>query len=346
MSASFRGFFALPLLFVILALAGGCRDDGEQKPGSGQEPAAQAESSFPARQDQPAGETKVYPLTLPGQEASPAERKSAQEAVDYANAAGSVIVDGVCGRYPMHIMRMVEEYRTLFEADRIAGPAPAPGCAAKGVSAPPAAMFGEKNAAAMADDLKAMDSASQSMQEKYRDLQAYVRDRKLKDDGQKGDQLSGDISDAYKKFQAARGHFLEIMDAKAEDAQDVLLRGSPLRAQVRMARRIFGDFRKCAEFITAGEPDQNAMAGLVDRAAADITTAENLPFPVSGEAEMTYRAYLKEARAVEAAFRRGISESFHAPVRTAINTAWQQCGDGYNRFVDAMGEAEVRKPQP
>ena len=244
----------------------------------------------------------------------------------------------------MKIMRMVEEYRTLFAADRIAGPEPAQDCAVKGVPVPEAAMFGEENAAAMSSDLKTMDQASRSMQEKYRQLQNYVQDRKIRDDGQKGDQLSGEITDSYALFRDARVHFLKIMNAKAEEAQDTLLRSSPLRAQVRMARRIFEDFRQCAEFISAGEPDQNAMTTLVDKAAADITTAENLPFPVAGAAEMTYRTYLKGARAVEAAFRRGISESFHAPVRVAINTAWQECGAEYNSFVDAMGDTSVKKP--
>ena len=235
----------------------------------------------------------------------------------------------------MHIQRMGEEYKTLFAADRIAGPEPAQDCAVKGVPAPEAAMFGEENAASISADLKTMDQASRSMQEKYRQLQSYV---------QKGDQLSGEITASYALFRDARGHFLKIMNAKAEEAQDTLLRSSPLRAQVRMARRIFEDFRQCAEFISAGEPDQNAMAALVDKAAADITTAENLPFPVAGVVEMSYRTYLKGARAVEAAFRRGIKDSIDARVRVAINTAWQECGAEYNSFVDAMGDTSVRKP--
>ena len=348
MSARIPGRLALSALIACLVFVGGCRDDSQQK-GTSEQAASEQQEQTQARGEEPAAKTasgsaEVYPLTQPGPEATPEEQASAQEAVTYANTAGSVIVDGVCGRYPMQIMRMVEEYKTLFAADRIAGPEPAQDCAVKGVPAPEAAMFGEENAASMSADLKTMDQASRSMQEKYRQLQSYVQDRKIRDDGQKGDQLSGEITASYALFRDARRHFLKIMNAKAEEAQDTLLRSSPLRAQVRMARRIFEDFRQCAEFISAGEPDQNAMAALVDKAAADITTAENLPFPVAGVVEMSYRTYLKGARAVEAAFRRGISESFHAPVRVAINTAWQECGAEYNSFVDAMGDTSVRKP--
>ncbi len=151
MSARIPGRLALSALIACLVFGGGCRDDSQQK-GTTEQAASEQQEQTHARGEEPAAKTasgsaEVYPLTQPGPEATPEEQASAQEAVTYANTAGAVIVDGVCGRYPMQIMRMVEEYKTLFAADRIAGPEPAQDCAVKGVPAPEAAMFGEENAA-------------------------------------------------------------------------------------------------------------------------------------------------------------------------------------------------------
>ncbi len=164
------------------------------------------------------------------------------------------------------------------------------------------------------------------------------------DEGKRGVELVASLEADYEAFAKARDHFITTVNAKVDEAQSVLLRAHPMKAQVMLARHVFEGFRKAAEAVGLGEPDAKHMAGILEGIATDIDTAEHIPFPIAGEVEMTYRHYLKSSRAVLNVFRQGVSASYSQDVRRGINEAWTKCRTQYNAFVDASSAVVVKRP--
>ena len=328
--------------FLCLAGLGGCdegREDGRTGAVSGQGSAGTAGTASPSAAG---GGTRVYPLSQPGPEPAPEEREHAEAVVEFANEAGAVVADGLCGRYPLLVMREVQAYRRGYAARHLAVEAPRAGCAAAGVPEPQETVLGS-DAESLRADLKAMDGKRASMQAAYAALERYAADRSAIDEGKKGAELAASLEADYEAFARAREHFIAVVNAKAEEAQGVLLRAHPLKAQVLLARRLFEGFRNGADAVGSGEPDAKIMAGILDSIAADLDQAEHLPFPMAGETEMAYRCFLKSARAVLDAFRKGVSASYSQDVRKGINEAWTQCRAQYNVFVDKSSSVAVKR---
>ncbi len=289
------------------------------------------------------GGARVYPLSQPGSEPTSEERRQAEAVVEFANEAGSVVADRLCGRYPLLVMREVQAYRRDFTARPLAVEAPQAGCAAAGVPESQAAVFGS-DAELLRADLKVMDQKRAAMQAAYAALERYVADRTARDEGKRGAELADSLEANYKAFAKAREHFITVVNAKAEEAQGVLLRAHPLKAQVLLARRVFEGFRKAADAVGFGEPDAKLMAGILEGIATDIDTAEHIPFPIAGEVEMAYRHYLKSSRSVLNVFLQGVSASYSQDVRRGINEAWTKCRTQYNAFGDASSAVVVKRP--
>ena len=288
------------------------------------------------------GGTRVYPLSQPGSEPTSEERRQAEAVVEFANEAGAVVADGLCGRYPLLVMREVQAYRRDFTARHLAVEAPQAGCAAAGVPESQIAVLGN-DAELLRADLKVMDEKRVAMQVAYAALERYVADRTAMDEGKRGVELVASLEADYEAFAKARDHFIIEVNAKADEAQSVLLRAHPLKVQVMLARRVFEGFRKAADAVGLGESDVKLMAGILEGIASDLDNAEHLPFPIAGEVEMAYRHYLKSARAVLDSFRQGVSASYTQNVRKGINEAWTQCRAKYNGFVDAVSAVVVKR---
>lgn len=343
----------LLVLVFCFCLAGGCREDGERSDGKKAESEAVSEpqpmdsstaaSTSTGGAPSPAPGEGVYALSTPEPAASEKERAHAQGIIDFSNAASMLLEEGVCGRYPALILQAVKGYREIFVAEPVSGPKPEVSCAAQISPQPDEGLFGS-TAALLSADLATMDRERQSMQNQYAQLRKYAADTTIRDDGVRGDELCGGISTAGKAFAAAREHFFSLVNPAAEEAQDTLLRAHPLRGQFRLARRLFAAFQQAAGRIGADEPDPLSLTTLITGMDSDLTTAERLPFPLPGEAEMNYRAFLKSARALVDVLRRGQVESFHTPVRIALNNAWNLCRTAYNRFVDAAVGLDAPAP--
>ena len=332
----------LSLVVCLLIGFGGCDDVKEDgKTGTASRQGA-AGTSGTASSEAGRG-TRVYPLSQPGPEPAPEEREQAEAMVEFANEAGAVVVDGLCGRYPLLVMREVQAYRRDYTARHLAVEAPRAGCAVAGVPELQVAALGG-DAEALRHDLEVMDEKRASMQLSYAALERYVADRTAMDEGKKGAELAASLEADYQAFAEAREHFIAVVNAKAEESQGVLLRAHPLKAQVLLARRVFEGFRKAADAVGPGEPDAKLMASILDGIAADLDTAGHLPFPIAGEVEMSFRRYLKSSRAVLDAFRQGVSMSYSQGVRRSINEAWTQCRAQYNAFVDAVSAVMVKRP--
>ncbi len=332
----------LSLALCLLLSLGGCEESKEEAkpaPSVSRPAGASGTASLP----EAGGGSRVYPLSQPGPAPTIEEREQAEAVVEFANEAGAVVIDGLCGRYPLLVMREVQAYRRDYTARHLAVEAPQAGCAATGVPAPSKVLLGA-DAEALRADLKVMDEKRDAMRTAYAALERYVADQSAMDEGKKGAELAASLEADYQAFATAREHFIDLINAKAEEAQGVLLRAHPLKAQVLLARRIFEGFRKAADAVGIGEPDAKIMAGILEGIAADIEMAEHLPFPIAGEVEMAYRHYLKGSRAVLDSFRQGLSAFYSQDVRQGINEAWTMCRTQYNAFVDASSAVVVKRP--
>ncbi len=89
---------------------GGCEESKEEAkpaPSVSRPAGASGTASLPE-----AGKvSRVYPLSQPGPAPTIEEREQAEAVVEFANEAGAVVINGLCGRYPLLVMREVQAYR-------------------------------------------------------------------------------------------------------------------------------------------------------------------------------------------------------------------------------------------
>ena len=332
------------LLILVCLLFAGCLDfaqDKEKKAAvSTQEVQTQTSANAePAPAATPSAKPEervvsVYALSTPLPPASPEELDLAQRQVDYANRADKGLTS-LCGRYPLLIMMGVQEYRDSYTTLSFGREAPAATCLARAIT-PPKGLFSAEDSEALRTHIATMDRQRESMRRNYASLRAYVKDTSIVDDGKKGRQLTGQIEKSYLAYAAALEAYKTLLDARAAQAQDVILRDHPLRDHVQLATDMVSILRRVADGLEVTDPDPASLDEPIARLRADITRAERLPFPIAGATEMYYRNFLKDARSLLALLLRGQLESFHPDVRTALNSQWASCRQKYNAFVDAL----------
>lgn len=331
-----RGFPVLALVLCLLvAFSAGCREEaGEKKEAAG---AGQVEKAVPLAQKpeaKPEEKVTVYALSAPEPPASAEELDLAQRRIDYVNRADRHLAS-LCGRYPQLIMLGVEEYRNSYTTLGFGREEPSATCMARTL-APPSGLFDKEESRQIEKHLAAMDRQRESMDRDYEKLRAYVKDTSIVDDGKLGRKLVGQIEKSFRAYAQELEGFRSMLDSRASQAQDTLLRDHPLRDHVRLAMDMVSIVRRIADGLEVTEPDPKSLDKPIARLRADIDRAERLPFAVPGATEMYYRHFLKDARGLLALLLRGQIESFHAEVRSALNAQWSQCRQNYNAFVDAL----------
>ncbi len=325
----------LRILCLLCALAlclviAGCKKDEEK--GSGQEssvtePAGRADASKPESQN------KSYALSEPEKPASEEEQARAVSIVEYANQSDKAFASP-CGQEPAHIMAGVLLYKQEFDAfyikDRLGDR-----CLRKQLALPKD-VFSKEDAKALNDSLEKMDEQRTAMRKEYDKLCAYIADPEIVDNGAKGDALTSQIGTHMKSYAEAVIAYRNVLEKASLEAQNILLKGHPLKDHVLIALDIANLIHKEAEAISLSEPDPEKMDASLAQLEEKITTADRLPFPIAGTPEMYYRHFLKEAAKMAALFRTGQKESFHKKIRTDLNAGWEECSRQYNQFVDAV----------
>ncbi len=209
---------------------------------------------------------------------------------------------------------------------------------------PPKGLFNEAEEKALAQSLEGMDKALGKMLEDFRALASYVADNTIRDDGKLGRELGGKLDAGHAQFTEARKAWLAIVEARAEEAEKLLLRGDPLERQIISARRIFTLFNQVAAILvqsaeSGAELPRAELENL--RASLIIQIAEGAkpPFPGAAALERNYRAFLKQAQAYENLLAQGLERHFPAIVRQSLNETAQKCRKAYNAFAQAANQA-------
>ena len=198
---------------------------------------------------------------------------------------------------------------------------------------PPAALFTPEQAKTMAASVQEMNKAIASMRADYRSLEKYVEDALVQDDGVKGKYLATGIIRAHAAFVAARDAFMQVVEAEAAPAEDLLLRNHPLKRQIQAAERVFAVFGKAASLLAPEKPNRDALLAQRQELAAALADGGRPPFMAAPDLERRYRGFIKQAEVYAELFDKGLEEEFYAPLRFELNKAAVASRTAYNDFV-------------
>ena len=296
---------------------------------SGVESAATASNGGAPKAEAPAVERSAQP-------ASPApttaELERADRLVAFSNAASMALA---AGRYAQADVLMAYTKYYLAEWQLAKRPAINPDedeILARRL-APPAGLFTPEQTKKMAASVQEMNKAVASMRADYRSLEKYVEDALLQDDGVKGKALGAGIAKAHAAFVVARDAYMQIVEAEAAPAEDILLSSHPLKRQIQAAERIFAVFGKAASLLAPDRPDREALQAQRQELAAALADGGRPPFMAAPDLERRYRGFLKQAEIYAELFDQGLNEEFYAPLRFEMNKTAVASRTAYNDFV-------------
>ena len=320
----------LHILVLVLGLAlllSGCesgKKEAEQADKPKVESAAAASKAEAPAVEQSSEQTSPAP--------SPADLDRADRLVAFSNAASMALA---AGRYAQADVLMAYTKYYLAEWQLAKRPAISPDedeiLARRLV--PPAGLFTPEQTKKMAASVQEMNKAIASMRADYRSLEKYVEDAQLQDDGAKGKALGAGIAKAHASFVVARDAYMQIVEAEAAPAEDILLSNHPLKRQIQAAERIFAVFGKAASLLAPDKPDREALQALRQELAAALADGARPPFMAAPDLERRYRGFLKQAENYAELFDQGLNEEFYAPLRFEMNKAAVASRTAYNDFV-------------
>lgn len=295
-----------------------------RQPAGGEQPASQRKTLENAGQEQ--GDA--------GQPAAPArdELDKAVRLVDFSNSAREVL-SGAHYSIPDKLLDYAQKYRETWQLPKKSGIAVSRN--ARDALAAPRGLFNQEEEKQLAAALLEMDKALGKMLGHYRELEKYVADDSIRDDGKKGLELADSISTGHDNFMKARDSWLEIVETRAEEAEHKLLYDHPLQRQILAARNIFAQMREAGWLVKAGDVNKSVLATLHSILNKIISDAAKPPFPASPSLERLYRGFLKHASSYSAILETGIAEGFYGARKREMNEAVLNCRKSYNEFVRA-----------
>ena len=320
----------LHILVLVLGLAlllSGCesgKKEAEQADKPKVESAAAASKAEAPAVEQSSEQTSPAP--------SPADLDRADRLVAFSNAASMALA---AGRYAQADVLMAYTKYYLAEWQLAKRPAINPDedeILARRL-APPVGLFTPEQTKKMTASVQEMNKAIASMRADYRTLEKYVEDALLQDDGAKGKSLSSGIARAHAAFVVARDAYMQIVEAEAAPAEDILLSNHPLKRQIQAAERIFAVFGKVASLLAPDKPDREALQAQRQELAAALTDGGRPPFMAAPDLERRYRGFLKQAESYAELFDQGLNEEFYAPLRFEMNKTAVASRTAYNDFV-------------
>ena len=320
----------LHILVLVLGLAlllSGCesgKKEAEQADKPKVESAAAASKAEAPAVEQSSEQTSPAP--------SPADLDRADRLVAFSNAASMALA---AGRYAQADVLMAYTKYYLAEWQLAKRPAINPDedeILARRL-APPVGLFTPEQTKKMTASVQEMNKAIASMRADYRTLEKYVEDALLQDDGAKGKSLGAGIARAHAAFVVARDAYMQIVEAEAAPAEDLLLSNHPLKRQIQAAEHIFGVFGKVASLLAPDKPDREALQAQRQELAAALADGGRPPFMAAPDLERRYRGFLKQAESYAELFDQGLNEEFYAPLRFEMNKTAVASRTAYNDFV-------------
>ena len=198
---------------------------------------------------------------------------------------------------------------------------------------PEEGIFSPEEERDLARALDGMDKALAEMARHYGELEKYVADVNIRDNGKKGRQLGSGIERDYGKFAANRRSWLEIVEKRAEKAEEVFLQSHPLERQIAGARAIFAQFREIAALINSGSVNFQELSAMRQNIEGLVAECGKPPFNASPGLERLYRSFLGKAAAYCKALNMAMAEGMHGAQKRELNSAINDCRKAYNEFV-------------
>lgn len=199
--------------------------------------------------------------------------------------------------------------------------------------APPEGLFNGAEAKAVTQALGEMDRAFGRMLSRYGQLEKYIDDASIRDDGKKGRELVKDISSAHAEYIAARKSWLETVQKAARQAETTLLHDHPLRRQILAAQNIFQQYGEVADLLSSGADAGPMLHSCVQNLQNLLADAGKPPFLAKPALERAYRDFLRQVAVYVAMLERGMAEGLHNAQRREINEAAENSRAAYNIFV-------------
>ncbi len=200
---------------------------------------------------------------------------------------------------------------------------------------PEQGLFDKQEAEDMASALLAMDKALANMLGHYRDLEKYIRDDTIRDDGRQGREICAKLGDEHASFIKARDSWLGIVEKRAQEAESALIAGDPLERQILTARQILAQGRQVANLLKSGAATRDIVAPICQSMAELIIHGGKPPFPAPPSLERLYRAFLRTGSAYVDTLRTALDEGFHNRQKRELATAFNRCQVAYNEFARA-----------
>ncbi|MDR2574524.1 MAG: hypothetical protein LBC94_09345 [Desulfovibrio sp.] len=268
---------------------------------------------------------------------SPEEQKKAVAIVDYYNLANSLLAEEPY-TLPETCRVAAREYLQSWRLKTI--PRIARGTldtAAKRLE-PPLEVFPEQEREQFARYILDMGRALEEVLKEYRQLEKYVKDNSIIDDGAGGNEIIATLDAAHRNFLVARDDFLKRAEELSAPAEDALLHGHPLRRQIALAREIFLLCRRCATLLGEEQPDKTALGLLGEELGHVLNEAGKPPFRGSPGLERQYRVFLREVERFAEVLASGLAGNFDAVTRRSMNEAISAGRAAYNNFAMTANE--------
>ncbi|MBQ9407663.1 MAG: hypothetical protein IJU37_13130 [Desulfovibrio sp.] len=331
-----RKKFWLTAVLLCGLTAGACDNSGDEAPS--------ADVSAPGKKVETAPPTPAAtPQAAPAREKeslpplAPAALERADRLVAFANAASLALSSGKYAQADV-LAAFVEYYLSEWQlAKRPKIDARADAALADGL-VPPAGLFTAEEVKHLAAHAQAMDKAIADMRTAYGELETYVLDANIRDEGARGRKLGARILKDHAAYKAARQAWLDIVEGLSAPAEQTLLRDHPLRRQIVAAESMFAVHSKVNALLAHAGGQSSALASLRQELQTLIAEAQKPPFRASPTVERLYRQFLREMSGYALELTRGLAEGFHNEVRMELNRAVLASRSAYNAFVRGANE--------
>ncbi len=207
---------------------------------------------------------------------------------------------------------------------------------------PPSGIFSKSEEKDLTLALAGMNTALNDIINHYKNLEKYISDSSIIDDGKRGLELSEKLEQSHFQYMKAQKSWLGIVEAKAAEAEAKLLREHPLERQILSAKNIFNQMREIAEIISSEPDNRQIISQLGQNLNAIIEEAGQPPFQAQPFLERLYKAFLKDANTYAQILNRGMLEGFHNVQKKELQSAQSKCGESYNEFVRAVNRMSDR----
>lgn len=320
-----RGVRRLLLLCCCAALSLGlcaCQEEPPRKATLDKEAAAAAVATAAAK-------LRVLEAPAPAAEVAAADR---------VLAAGNALWRWaeVADLHAGHMLRQVEDYmRTWLLGKEIRRPAE---LADRPVLE--TAVWGKDDHARLRDLVATMRRTLAEMEKQGAALRKYALDDSIVDDGVQGKKLLRRMRAAHGEFAKARDALLVLVRERGRQAEDVVLRGHPLKEAVSTARFLFSRFVLGSVLLREANPADVTVNGWRTEMEEALAGARARTRGMTPEERTLWLAFVDKAAVFPRLVAQGQEDTFSNETRRQLNLALQESQEAYNAFVAAYNKRE------